>query len=179
MPDFLPVLTAQEIEDKVTALAERISRDYRDRDLVVVGVLKGAFVFLSDLVRKLTIPVTIDFAWCSSYGNKDSSTGKVTRIAGIKTDVTGKDVIIVEDILDTGFTISKLKIYLESLKPKSIKVCAFIDKNERRKVDVKADYAGHCVQKGFLVGYGLDYADKYRHLPAIYELYNISSEDAK
>ncbi len=170
MRDFSPLLTAQDIEDKVAALAERISTDYKDKDLVLVGVLKGAFIFLADLVRKLTIPVTIDFVWCSSYGQGEASSGNVDRIAGIRTDIAGKHVLIVEDILDTGITIRELLVYLESFTPESIKVCAFIDKYERRGIDVKADYAGHRVEKGFLVGYGLDYAEKYRHLPAIYEL---------
>jgi hypoxanthine phosphoribosyltransferase len=179
MPDLSPLLTAQDIEYKVAALAERISKDYRDRDLVMVGVLKGVFIFLADLVRKLTIPVTIDFAWYSSYGDSDTSAEKITQVAGIRTDIAGKDVLIVEDILDTGLTIKALKTYLSSFNPESIKVCAFIDKHERRSAGIEADYVGHCVHKGFLVGYGLDYAEQYRYLPAIYELKNIISEDAK
>lgn len=179
MPEFSPLLTAQDIENRVNSLAERISIDYKDRDLVVIGVLKGVFIFLADLVRKLTIPVTIDFAWYSSYGDADVPAENITRVAGIRTDIAGKDVLIVEDILDTGLTIKTLVSYLATFNPKSIKVCAFIDKHERRKTDIKADYVGHRVHKGFLVGYGLDYAEKFRHLPAIYELKNIISEDAK
>lgn len=170
MRDVSPLLTAHEIEEKVAVLAEKISKDYKDKDLVIIGVLKGAFVFLADLVRKLTIPVTIDFTWCASYGKGDTSTENIERIAGIKTDIAGKHVLIVEDILDTGFTIKDLLLYLESFHPESIKVCAFIDKHERRSCQLAADYAGHRIEKGFLVGYGLDYAEKYRHLPAIYEL---------
>lgn len=171
MPDDLSLLLSpQEIDDKVAALAEQISRDYKDRDLVMIGVLKGAFIFLADLSRKLTIPAAIDFVWCSSYGGGDTSTENVLRISGIRTDISGKDVLIVEDILDTGITIRDLLAYLRSFYPNSIGVCVFIDKNERRSTDVKADYAGHFVEKGFLVGYGLDYAEQYRHLPAIYEV---------
>ena len=170
MRGLSPLLSVHDIEKKVAILAEKISGDYKDKDLVVIGVLKGAFVFLADLVRKLTIPVTIDFVWCSSYGMGDMSTENIERISGVRTDIAGKHVLIVEDILDTGLTIRALVFYLESLNPESIKVCTLIDKHERRRTDLKADYAGHQVKKGFLVGYGLDYAEQYRHLPAIYEL---------
>jgi len=171
MPDDLSLLLSpQEIDDKVAALAEQISRDYKDRDLVLIGVLKGAFMFLADLSRKLTIPATIDFVWCSSYGGGDTSTENVLRISGIRTDISGKDVLIVEDILDTGITIRDLLTYLRSFHPSSLGVCVFIDKHERRSTDVTADYAGHFAEKGFLVGYGLDYAEQYRHLPAVYEM---------
>lgn len=170
MHDMSPLLTAEDIDGKVAALAEKISADYKDKDLVLVGVLKGAFVFLADLARKLTIPVAIDFVWCSSYGEGDTSTGKIMQVAGLSTDIAGRHVLIVEDILDTGLTIKDLVGYLESFAPESVKVCAFIDKQERRSYDIAADYTGHCVEKGFLVGYGLDYAEKYRHYPAIYDL---------
>ena len=170
MPEFLTVLTPQEIEVRVSALAETISKDYKGKDLVLIGVLKGAFIFLADLVRKLSIPATIDFTWYSSYGKGDASTGEVTRLAGIRTDVSGKDVLIVEDILDTGLTLQELVSSLWRLNPSSVRICAFIDKQERRETDIRADYTGHTVEKGFLVGYGLDYAEQYRNFPAIYEL---------
>lgn len=170
MPDLSPLLSAKDIEERVALLADQISTDYKDKDLVLVGVLKGAFVFLADLARKLTIPVTIDFVWCSSYGGSDTSAETVSQISGLKDDVAGKDVLIVEDILDTGITIREMRSYLASLDPASVGICVFIDKHERRSVDIRADYAGHRVESGFLVGYGLDYAEKYRYLPAIYEL---------
>jgi len=179
MPELSPLLSEHDIAEKVSGLAKRISADYKGRDLVLVGVLKGVFVFLADLARRLTIPVKIDFVWCSSYADRATSTETVERIAGIRTDIAGKDVLIVEDILDTGLTIKELLAYLESFNPQSIKVCALIDKHERRSMDIEADYVGHRSEKGFLVGYGLDYAENYRHLPAIYELKNIISEDAK
>ena len=170
MPELITVLTAQEIEDKVSSLAAKISEDYKGKELVLVGVLKGSFIFLADLARKLSIPVLIDFVWCSSYGDGNVSTGKITRVAGLRTDIGGKDVLIVEDILDTGFTMQDLLTYIWSFNPANVRVCTFIDKQERRETDIRADYTGHVVKKGFLVGYGLDYAEKYRYFPVIYEL---------
>ena len=170
MPELVPILTENDIRELVASLAQRISCDYADKQLVMIGVLKGAFIFLADLVRRLKIPVEIDFVRASSYGNGDTSCGEVKLLGGIKADIQDKDVLIVEDILDTGLTIWHLVSALKRLGPKSIKVCAFIDKHERRQADCHADYACHSVEGGFLVGYGLDYAEQYRNLPAIYDL---------
>ncbi|MGM0451588.1 MAG: hypoxanthine phosphoribosyltransferase [Thermodesulfobacteriota bacterium] len=179
MPKLLPVLTENDIRTKVSIVAQQISSDYQDKELVLVGVLKGAFVFLADLIRQLTIPVTIDFIWVSSYGCADTTSGTVTRVSDITTDISGKQVLIVEDILDTGLTVKELIGCLAAHNPASIGVCAFVDKSVRRQNDCRADYACHRVEEGFLVGYGLDFAEKYRHLPALYELNNTISEEVK
>ncbi|MDZ7580408.1 MAG: hypoxanthine phosphoribosyltransferase [Deltaproteobacteria bacterium] len=170
MPDLKPVLSKEEIESTVSGLAQRISHDYQDREVILIGVLKGAFVFLADLVRHLTIPVKIDFVRLASYGCKTSSGGTVCLTKEIEIDIGGKDVLVVEDITDTGLTLEFLVGHLKTLKVRSVRVCALIDKRERRKSGIAVDYAGRTVEKGFLVGYGLDYAEQYRHLPAIYDL---------
>jgi len=170
MPEFTPVLTEEDLAEKVSLLAQRISMDYRNCPLVLIGVLKGAFVFMADLMRKLTIPVVIDFIWVSSYGKDDVSSGKIRRITDITMDIKDKDVLVIEDILDTGLTMQEIVSHLSASNPRSIRVCALIDKYGRRRTDFQADYTGHPVEDGFLVGYGLDYAEEFRHLPAIYEL---------
>ncbi|MFW5908979.1 MAG: hypoxanthine phosphoribosyltransferase [Desulfosalsimonas sp.] len=179
MSELSPVLSEEEIRKRVTDLAQRISEDYRDEPLVMIGVLKGAFVFMADLVRQMTIPVEIDFIRASSYGKADTSSGKVSFSDEAGTDLEGKHVLLVEDILDTGRTIERLVTRFKTYKPKSIRVCVCVDKPERREKDFKAEYVCFFVEKGFLVGYGLDYAEKYRYLPAIYALKNSTSEEAK
>lgn len=170
MPELLPVLSEEEIQRKVADLARQISADYKDSKPVLIGVLKGAFVFMADLVRRLTIPVEIDFIRASSYGKGETSSGEVRLCDELSTNLEGKDVLIVEDILDTGLTVEKLLSCLSAYQPKSIRVCVCIDKLERRQSATAPDYVCHTVNSGFLVGYGLDYAEKYRHLPAIYHL---------
>jgi len=170
MPELTMLLTKNEIDQLIGRMAQKISEDYKDKRLVLIGVLKGAFIFLGDLVRRLTIPVEIDFIQFSSYGNGDSPSGEIKLRSDISIQIKDKDVLVVEDIIDTGLTMTKFLKHLESFNPKSIRVCAFIDKHERRKVDYKADYVCHSVEGGFLVGYGLDYAEKYRNLPALYHL---------
>ena len=164
------VLSKAEIVRKVKTLACRISEDYDQKDVVAIGILKGAFIFLADLVRELTIPVEIDFVRLASYGSDTSSSGQIRITKEIETDIKGRHVIVVEDIVDSGLTIAYLLDHLNKSRPKSIKVCALIDKKERREVDVPVDYAGHVVAQGFLVGYGLDFDEKYRNLPEIYHL---------
>lgn len=154
----------------MASIARKISEDYKDKQLVLIGVLKGAFIFLGDLARQLTIPVEIDFIQFSSYGKKDTSSGDILLQKDITTEIRGKDVLVVEDIIDTGRTMARLITHLETMGPTSVRVCVFIEKYERREVDVKADYACHSVEGGFLVGYGLDYAEKYRNLPELYHL---------
>ena len=170
MPELKIILSEEDIDRRVRKMAQKISEDYKDKRLLLIGVLKGAFVFLADLVRRLTIPVEIDFIQFSSYGNSDSSSGDIKLRSDITTQLRGKDVLVVEDIIDTGLTMTKFLKHLELYDPESIRVCAFIDKYERRKVDYKTDYVCHSVEGGFLVGYGLDYAEKYRNLPALYHL---------
>ena len=170
MPELLPVLSQEAIEKRVVEMARLISEDYRGRDLVVIGVLKGAFIFLADLVRHLTIGVTVDFIGASSYGSECVSSGAITLTRALSVDVRNKDVLLVEDIVDTGLTLAHLINHLESLGTRSVRVCAMIDKHERRQQKVPVAYSGFHIGEGFLVGYGLDYAEQYRHLPGIYHL---------
>jgi hypoxanthine phosphoribosyltransferase len=169
-PTMVPVLSRAEIAQHVSTLAWRISQDYAEKDLVVIGILKGAFIFLADLVRELTIPVEIDFVRLASYGSDTSSSGHVQITKEIELDISGRHVLIVEDIVDSGLTIAYLLDYLKQFRPKSIRLCALIDKTERREVKIATHYVGHVVERGFLVGYGLDLDEKYRALPAIYHL---------
>jgi hypoxanthine phosphoribosyltransferase len=170
MPELIPVLSKEEIEKSIVEIAGRISADYQNRDVVLVGVLKGAFVFLSDLIRQLTIPVKVDFVRTASYGSGTSSSGNVRLTKTLEIDIAGTDVLVIEDIVDTGITLRWLTDHLAGLGPSSIKICTLIDKRERRKVELDVDYACNVVDKGFLVGYGLDYAEDYRQLPAVYHL---------
>ena len=170
MPELISVLNKDDIAKTVQILAQRISSEYLDRELILVGVLKGAFVFLADLIRQITIPMEVDFIRVASYGGGTSSSETIRLSKDIELDIVDKDLLIIEDIIDTGLTLSWLIDYFKSLGPKTVKVCALLDKYERRKCDVDIDFVGHVVDKGFLVGYGLDYAEKYRNLPEIYHL---------
>lgn len=168
--ELVPVLSRTEIAQTVKGLAREISKDYAEKDLCVIGVLNGVFVFLADLVRELKIPVRVDFVRLASYGSETMSSGSVKITKEIELDVKDRDVLVVEDIVDSGLTLDFLFKHLEAYYPKSIKVCALIDKTERRNVQVPIDYTGHIVESGFLVGYGLDFDEKYRELPEIYHL---------
>ncbi len=170
MPELIPVLGKNEISNLVAQVALKISSDYQDKELILIAILKGAFIFLSDLVRCLSIPVKVDFVGVSSYGNSTSSNGTIHLTKKVEIDLTNKDVLVIEDIVDTGLTLSYIVDYLKTYNPNTIKVCALIDKRERRCKAIKIDYTCHTVSKGFLVGYGLDYNDKYRELPGVYRL---------
>jgi hypoxanthine phosphoribosyltransferase len=170
MPELIPILSKNEIDKKVTAIAAKISADYAQSDLVVIGVLKGAFVFLSDLIRKLSIPVEVEFVRVSSYGMESASSENVRLTYELETEIKNKDVLIIEDIIDTGLTISFLVDYFCSFNPKSVQICTLIDKQERKRKKIDIRYACHVVKEGFLVGYGLDFAENYRYLPDIYHL---------
>lgn len=159
------LLSSVQIRSGVEKLAKAISRDYRGKNLVLVGVLKGSVVFLSDLIRHLEIPCQVDFMSVASYGKAAQSSGVVRVMLDLRESPEGKDLLLVEDILDTGLTLRYLEDNLRTRKPKSLKVCAFLDKPENRKVDVSADYVGFKIPNVFVVGYGLDYAEKYRNLP--------------
>ncbi|HTY13412.1 MAG TPA: hypoxanthine phosphoribosyltransferase [Candidatus Omnitrophota bacterium] len=162
-----PFIRADRIKKRVKALARQISRDYKGKKLVLVGVLKGAFIFLSDLSRALTIPAEIDFVQISSYGASRASSG-ITRIKkDIDLPLTGKHVLIVEDIVDFGYTMKYLMGSLAAKKPKSIRICALLDKPSRRAVEVPVAYRGFEVPDEFLVGYGLDFNECYRTAPDI------------
>ena len=169
-PKMISVLSRAEIQERVKALADRISRDYSDKEVVVIGILKGAFIFLADLVRELTLPVQIGFVCLESYGSSTSSSGHIRITKELELDIQGRHVLVVEDIVDSGLTIAYLLDHLKQFHPESVKVCTFIDKVERREAHVQIDYAGHVVDQGFLVGYGLDYDEKYRGLPEICRL---------
>lgn len=168
MPRLIPVLSAEEIALRVKQLGAQISADYQGRELVLVGVLKGAFVFLADLARQIRLPMKIDFLQAASYGTETRSSGAVSLLKPIEIDIRDKDVLLVEDIVDTGLTVQRLLDLLRSCGPRSLKLCAMIDKRERREVEVPIAYAGHTVSHGFLVGYGLDFAEDYRHLDGIF-----------
>lgn len=170
MPELIPVLSKDEIRKMVSVLARKISLEYEGRPLVLIGVLKGAFVFLADLTRNITIPHEIDFLRAASYGSGTTSSETIKLTKKVETELQGKDVLLVEDIIDTGITLEYLIEYVKSLQPASLKVCTLIDKHQRRRKEIKIDFAAHIVQEGFLVGYGMDYAEKYRNLPEIYHL---------
>ena len=170
MPELIPVLNKNDIDNMVARVARKISSDYQDHELILIGILKGAFVFLSDLVRHLTIPVKLDFIHVCSYGSGVSSSGNIRLTKEIEMDVNNKDVLLVEDIVDTGLTLSYLIDYLKTFNPKTVKICALIDKHERRNANIKIDYTCHEAAEGFLVGYGLDYNEDYRNLAGIYHL---------
>lgn len=159
-----------EIARRVRELALRISADYAGSELILIGILRGAFVFLADLVRELTIPVKVDFIGAASYGSRTQSSGQVAITKELQLPVAGRELLLVEDIEDTGVTLQAIQSKLKDLGPRSIKVCALIDKRERRLVKVPVDYVGFEISGGFIVGYGIDYAEQYRHLPDIYRI---------
>lgn len=161
------LFTEDKIAKKVQELGKLISEDYKGEDLFIIGVLKGANVFLSDLIRKITVPVTIDFMAVSSYGSYTESSGVVKIIKDLDFSIENKNILIVEDIIDTGLTLKYLRENLITRGPKSIKICSLLDKPERRKADIKIDYIGFEIPDEFIVGYGIDYAEKYRNLPFI------------
>ena len=163
------LIDADTINRRVTELAIQINNDYRDitEPLILIGVLKGSFIFLSDLCRKLTIPHVVDFIAISSYGNKGEVQGNVRMLMDIREDMAGRDVLIVEDILDTGNTLKYIHDMLSKRNPESIGVVTLLDKPARRVADIKADYVGTDVPDAFVVGYGLDYDQEYRNIPYI------------
>ncbi len=169
MPIHLkPLYSPAEIQSAVNKLASEIRRDYEGKSPLVVGVLKGSFIFLSDLVRALNIPLEIDFIRAASYGNSDVSSGNVRITKDIDASVENRDVIVVEDIVDTGLTLNVILKHLKGENPASLKLCALVDKLARRELPIKIDYLGFSIEDGFLVGYGLDYKENYRYLPGVY-----------
>ena len=159
-----------QIARRVQELASAISADYAGADLVLIGILRGSFVFLADLIRQLTVPVVIDFVGAASYGPRTQTSGEVTFTKELQVPVSGRDLLLVEDIEDTGVTLQAIQKKLKELGPRSIKVCILIDKRERRQIDIPLDYVGFEIDKGFIVGYGIDYAEQYRYLPEIYRI---------
>ncbi|MEJ2682778.1 MAG: hypoxanthine phosphoribosyltransferase [Candidatus Sulfobium sp.] len=161
-----PFLTVDVINSKVRELAERISRDYEGKELVAVGILKGAFMFFSDLVRSIRIPLTIDFIIASSY-LKDETSGEVKVHYDVGEDIEDKDVLLIDDIVDTGVTLNYLRERILMKCPRSLRICSFLDKTARREVEIPIDYVGFRIPNEFVVGYGLDYDNKFRNLPYI------------
>jgi hypoxanthine phosphoribosyltransferase len=161
------LINKEDIADRVRELGAEITEDYKDCDLVVVGILKGALMFMADLIRYIRIPVLMDFAVVSSYGASTETSGVVRILKDLDQPIEGKHVLIVEDIIDSGLTMHYLVRNLEARKPASVKVCTLLDKPSRRKVDIKPDYCGFSIPDKFVVGYGLDYAEYYRNLPQV------------
>lgn len=166
--DIKEVLFSQEkLANIVANMGNRISKDYEGKNLLMVSILKGSVVFMTDLMRAITVPCSIDFMAVSSYGSGVKTTGVVKIIKDLDIDLKGWDVLVVEDILDSGLTLSYILEILQAREPKSIRLCTLFDKPERRTADVKADYVGTIVPDEFIVGYGLDYSEKYRNLPYV------------
>jgi len=165
--DLEVLLSAEQIASRVKELAAQISADYRGRPLHIIGMLKGAWVFLADLVRHLDLEVTVDFLSIASYGGASVSSGAVRITKDLDQSIEGLDVLVVEDILDTGHTFEYLRGVLEAHKPKSLKVVTLLDKSSRRVRPVEADYVGFTIPDVFVVGYGLDYSQRYRNLPDV------------
>ena len=162
-----PLFTSEEIQRKIHELGSRISSDYADKDLIVVGVLKGALFFMSDLLRSLRISVRMDFIHCTSSSSERKGGHPVQMLCDMKAEIANKHVLLVEDIMDSGVTLRYLKDMLASRGPASLKLCVLLDKAERRQVGIEADYLGFRIPNKYVVGYGLDYKDRYRNLPYI------------
>lgn len=172
------LVTKAQLKKKVKELADQISKDYKNKELVLVCVLKGGFVFMADLMRELSIPVEVDFISVSSYGKSSESTGIVRIMKDIDINIIDKHVLIVEDLVDTGLTLDYLKELLIARDPMSVKICTILDKPSRRKINIKIDYKGIEIPNKFVVGYGLDFADKFRNLQDVCSLLPHLYEDS-
>lgn len=174
---IVPLISEQQIQQRIEELAAEISRDYQGKDLLLVGILKGAWVFMADLMRKLTVPVQCDFISVSSYGLNTESSGTINILLDLTRPIEGKDVLLIEDIVDTGLTLKQLPKILAARKPRSVKICTLLDKPARRTKPVALDYIGFAVPNEFIVGYGIDCAEQHRDLP--YVAYLRFDEDEK
>ena len=161
------LFTEEELAQRVKELGAQIAEDYKDKEPVLITVLRGSYIFMADLSRAIDRPCVIDFMSVSSYGKGTTSSGQVQITKDLSEDIAGKDVIVVEDILDSGNTLSYLLEILKARKPASVRLCTLLDKPERRVKDIQADYCGFTIPDAFVVGYGLDYAEKYRNLPYV------------
>ena len=169
--EYKVLYTQEEIEKRIIELADQITKDYKDKNLFVVGILKGAAPFMMELIKHIdNDSLTMDFMSVSSYGNGDTSTGVVRLIKDLDTPLEGKDVLIVEDIIDTGNTMKYLKDLFNSRNPLSLKTVALFDKPKRREVDLKGDYIGFTIDDKFIFGFGLDYEERYRQIPYVLEV---------
>ena len=162
-----PLITQQGLSRRIRELGAQISEDYRGKEILLVGLLKGAYVFFADLARSIQVPVRVDFMIVSSYGPRSKTSGEVKIVSDLTMDIRGKDVLLVEDIVDSGLTLKVLLKRLQEKKPRSIRVCALLDKAERRKHEAAIDYVGFTIPNRYVVGYGLDYQDHYRNLPYV------------
>ena len=171
------IVSRDEIDKMTKRLGSQITRDFSGQKVLLVCVLKGAFMFLADLVRQIDIPLEVDFMSVSSYGDNTDTSGVVRIIKDLDTDITGRNVIIVEDIIDSGLTLNYLRDLLTTRNPACIKICTAFDKPDRRKADVKVDYCGMVIPDGFVVGYGLDFAGDYRQLPDVCVLSDDGGEE--
>lgn len=166
------LISEEEIKAKIKELGKRISDDYKDKKLLVISLLKGSFIFTADLVRCIEVPTRIEFMTTSSYGHGKETTGKVNILSDLNIDIEGYDVLIVDDIMDSGLTMKVIKEHLQSMNPNSVKSCVLLDKPERRKVDITPDYIGFTIPDVFVVGYGLNYGDYYRNIPHVFTFDN-------
>jgi hypoxanthine phosphoribosyltransferase len=162
------LFSQDEISKRVKELGKVISNDYKDRDIVVISLLRGSFIFAADLIRELEVPVNIDFMTTSSYEHNEISSGIVEIINDVRTDIKDKDVLIVDDIIDSGHTMKKVVEFVGMKEPKSINICVMLDKPSRREADIAPDYVGFTIPDVFIVGYGLNYGDYYRNIPYIF-----------
>jgi hypoxanthine phosphoribosyltransferase len=171
-----PIVTQEEMRTRIRELSRQITADYADKDLILVGILKGAYAFYADLARAIRLPLRVDFLVVRSYGTRAKSSGQVKMVTDLTEDIAGRDVLLVEDIVDSGLTVQYLIKTLAKRKPKSIKVCTLLSKPGRRQVDVPIDYVGFKIPNQYVVGYGLDYQQKYRNLPYLAVLDTVSDE---
>lgn len=161
------LISREEIEKKVRELGEKITTDYKGKELIIIGLLRGSVLFMSDLIREINLPLKVDFMTVSSYGNEKYSSREVKIIQDLSENIMGKNVIVVEDIIDSGLTLNKVLEILKTREPKSLKLAAFLNKPTRREIEVQVDYIGYDIPDEFVVGYGLDFAQMYRNLPYV------------
>jgi|SRR5579863_2629252 len=171
-----PIITQEEMRKRIKELGLRIAEDYRDKDLLLVGVLKGAFAFFADLARAIPLGLQVDFIVVKSYGFRSKSSGQVEILFDLDEDIAGKDILLVEDIVDSGLTLKFLRKEMTLRQPASLRFCTLLDKPGRRRTDVKIDYIGFTIPNKYVVGYGLDYQNKYRNLPYIAVLDQVEDE---
>ena len=171
-----PIVTQEAMRARIRELGRQITADYARKDLVMIGILKGADAFYADLARAISLPLKVDFLIVSSYAGKAKSSGKIKVLTELTEDIAGLDVLLVEDIVDSGSTVQHIRKTLEARKPKSIKVCALLSKPSRRTVEVTVDYVGFNIPNKFVVGYGLDFQQKYRNLPYLAVLGKVNEE---
>ena len=171
-----PIVTQEAMRARIRELGRQITADYAQKDLIMIGTLKGAYAFYADLARAIDLPLKVDFLVVSSYAGKARSSGKIKVLTELTEDIAGRDVLLVEDIVDSGCTVQHLRTALGARKPKSIKVCALLNKPDRRQVEVVVDYVGFNIPNKFVVGYGLDYQQKYRNLPYLAVLGKVDEE---